>query len=182
MAAPSLEPLSINQPLGTPAAEWAQQTVEAIDPNASKGVFTDPSGNPTTDKSKSALDGEPGHGVNADKTTGQLDSRRFAVQPPAIETNPAANETATAANEDTTPTNERPRTRPAPKLFTDAQGNPTENPAGNALFDTPGTAEPLPSASASVASTPGGQLPGGWIRGPGKFPFVSFQLKLTFWS
>ncbi|KAG8718087.1 hypothetical protein FRC09_013188 [Ceratobasidium sp. 395] len=43
------------QPLGTPAAEWAQQTVQAINPNASTGLVTDVHGNPTTDHSANAI-------------------------------------------------------------------------------------------------------------------------------
>ncbi|KDN43122.1 hypothetical protein RSAG8_06275, partial [Rhizoctonia solani AG-8 WAC10335] len=155
MAAPSLQPLALSQPVGTPAAEWAQETVEAIDPNASTGVVTDPSGNPTTDHSKSALAGEPGHGINAEKTAAQLEAQRFAVQP--------VFNSAPITHDEKTPTNDRSQ----PRLYTDAQGNPTTDPNTNTLLSNLGTSQPLPSATnKSLPPTPAPQLPGGWIRGP----------------
>ncbi|KAH7333555.1 hypothetical protein B0J17DRAFT_631706 [Rhizoctonia solani] len=187
MAAPLLPPPALQEPVATPAAEWAQETVNAISPNAPTGVVTDASGNPTTDHSKSALSGEPGFGMNAVKTAAQLDAQRSAVQPPATSAPITRDERALA--------NERPRTEPAPKVYTDAQGNPTTNPHANALTNVPGTSAskvytdaqgnpttnphasalsnapgtgaPLPSATnKSLPPTPAPQLPGGWIRGP----------------
>ncbi|CAE6427396.1 unnamed protein product [Rhizoctonia solani] len=155
MAAPSLQPLALSQPVGTPAAEWAQETVEAIDPNASTGVVTDPSGNPTTDHSKSALAGEPGHGINAEKTAAQLQAQRFAVQPVL--------NSAPITHDEKTPTNDRSQ----PRLYTDAQGNPTTDPNTNTLLSNLGNSQPLPSATnKSLPPTPAPQIPGGWIRGP----------------
>ncbi|KAJ1300758.1 hypothetical protein OPQ81_002402 [Rhizoctonia solani] len=159
MAAPALQPPALDQTLGTPAAEWAQETVEAIDPNASTGVVTDASGNPTTDHSKSALAGEPGYGVNSEKTAAQLQIQRSIVQPVFND--------GSAAHSEKTPTNERPQTEPAPKVYTDAQGNPTTDSRANALSSAPGTGQPIPSAvDKSLPPTPAQQLPGGWIRGP----------------
>ncbi|EUC63006.1 hypothetical protein RSOL_468890 [Rhizoctonia solani AG-3 Rhs1AP] len=153
MAAPPLQPLSLSQPMGTPAAEWAQETVEAIDPNASTGVVTDTHGNPTTDHTKSALAGEPGYGINAPKTAAQLESQRFTVAPVLPST-----------HEEKTPTNEKSQST----LYTDPQGNPTTHPGSSALSGTPGAGEPLPLATdKSLPPTPAPQLPGGWIRGPG---------------
>ncbi|CAE6531889.1 unnamed protein product [Rhizoctonia solani] len=155
MAAPSLQPPALNQPLGTPAAEWAQETVEAIDPNASTGVVTDASGNPTTDHSKSALAGEPGYGINAEKTAAQLQSQRSTIHP--------VSNGAPIMHDEKTPTNEKPQ----PMIYTDAQGNPTTDPNANAFSNNPGPGEPLPSAvDKSLPPTPAPQLPGGWIRGP----------------
>lgn len=76
MAAPTLTLPPINPPMGTPAAEWAQETVEAIDPNGPKDLVTDASGNPTTDHLKSALQGEPGHDMNSGKSAPLLDAQR----------------------------------------------------------------------------------------------------------
>ncbi|KAL5637463.1 hypothetical protein ACGC1H_004029 [Rhizoctonia solani] len=150
MAAPSLQPPSLSQPMGTPAAEWAQETVEAIDPNASTGVVTDASGNPTTDHSKSALVGEPGFGINAPKTAAQLQSQRFTVAPVVDGARDEKNESSQST------------------LYTDPQGNPTTHPGSSALSGTPGAGQPLPLASdKSLPPTPAPQLPGGWIRGPG---------------
>ncbi|CCO29535.1 hypothetical protein BN14_03550 [Rhizoctonia solani AG-1 IB] len=157
--ASSLQPLSLNQPLGTPAAEWAQETVQAIDPHGPTGVVTDSSGNPTTDHGKSALEGEPGYGVNADKTTGRLLTERSAIQPPVS--------SAPITHHERTLDNTEPRTEPASQVYTDAQGNPTTNPNASALSGTPGAGEPLPSVvNKSLPPTPAPQLPGGWIRGP----------------
>jgi hypothetical protein len=158
--ASSLQPLSLNQPLGTPAAEWAQETVQAIDPHGPTGVVTDSSGNPTTDHGKSALGGEPGYGINADKTTGRLLTERSAIQPPVS--------SAPITHHERTLENTEPRTEPASQVYTDAQGNPTTNPNASALSGTPGAGEPLPSVvNKSLPPTPAPQLPGGWIRGPG---------------
>ncbi|QRW26495.1 collagen alpha-1(VII) chain [Rhizoctonia solani] len=82
MASPSLQLPALNQPLGTPAAEWAQETVQAIDPNVSTGVVTDSSGNPTTNHAKSALEGTPGLGVHSNKTPAELLMQRSTIQPP----------------------------------------------------------------------------------------------------
>ncbi|CAE6398997.1 unnamed protein product [Rhizoctonia solani] len=159
MTSSSLQPLTLNQPLGTPAAEWAQETVDAIDPHAATGVVTDSSGNPTTDHSKSALAGEPGYGVNAEKTVGQLLVERSTVQPPSSG--------VPVTHHERTLENTRPQTEPTSQVYTDAQGNPTTNPNASALSGTPGAGEPLPSAvNKSLPPTPAPQLPGGWIRGP----------------
>ncbi|CAE6495850.1 unnamed protein product [Rhizoctonia solani] len=159
MAAPSLQPPALDQALGTPAAEWAQETVEAIGPDASTGVVTDSTGNPTTDHNKSALAGEPGYGANSEKTAALLQAQRSTLQP--------VSDRVPVTQDEKTPTNERPQTEPARKVYTDVQGNPTTDPSANALSSTPGTGEPLPSATnKSLPPTPAQQLPGGWIRGP----------------
>lgn len=70
----------------------------------------------------------------------------------------------------------------APRLYTNAyaQGNPTANSEENALANNPRTSGVFGNASDSVASTPGGQLPGGWVRGPGKFQLITlFEFTLT---
>ncbi|CAE6453685.1 unnamed protein product, partial [Rhizoctonia solani] len=159
MAAPLLPPPALHQPVGTPADEWAQETVQAISPDAPTGVVTDVSGNPTTDHSRSALAGEPGYGMNADKTAAQLEAQKSITHPVA--------HGAPITRVEQTLTNERPRTEPAPKVYTDAQGNPTTDPHASALSGAPGTGVPLPSATnKSLPPTPAPQLPGGWIRGP----------------
>ena len=202
MSAPTLQPLDINAPLGTPAAEWAQQTVEAIDPNASTGVVTDVHGNPTTNHAASALSGAPGGGLNADKKHAHLDAIASHApggvgatsEPPttglvtdahgnptgvhsasAYEGAPApgvnSNKTvqqmdAVAANAPKATAPIPLKTEPAPVerpagVFTDAHGNPTTNPNASVFPSGPAADSP------SVASTPGVQLPGGWIRSPG---------------
>jgi hypothetical protein len=154
MAAPTLKPLDINQPLGTPAAEWAQQTVEAIDPATSTGLVTDAHGNPTTDHSASALGGAPGHGVNADKTAGHLEAVAAHAPKPSdlvpllTSGNGAANGAAHA---------------PGAGMFTDVHGNPTVNPNASALEGTPAPSS-IPGYLADSTATTPVQLPGGWIR------------------
>ncbi|CAE7155683.1 unnamed protein product [Rhizoctonia solani] len=156
MAAPSLQPPALGQPVGTPAAEWAQETVEAIDPNAGTGVVTDVNGNPTTDHSKSALAGEPGYGVNSEKTSALLAAQRSTIQP--------ISNSAPIMQDEKTSTNEISQ----PRVYTDAQGNPTTNPNANVLSSNLGTSGPHPSATdKSLPPTPAPQLPGGWVRGPG---------------
>ncbi|QRW14066.1 collagen alpha-1(VII) chain [Ceratobasidium sp. AG-Ba] len=170
MSAPTLQPLAGTQPLGTPAAEWAQQTVQAIDPAAiepavestpTTGLVTDAHGNPTTDHSASAIGGSPGHGVNSDKTAEHLDAIK-ANAPKATEPIPLAKPEPEAPAG-----NGAALTGPgAGGLFTDAHGNPTTDPNASALEGTP-AAPPTPGYAAnSTATTPGAQLPGGWIRGP----------------
>lgn len=206
MAAPTLQPLDINAPLGTPAAEWAQQTVEAIDPNASTGLVTDAHGNPTTNHAASALAGAPGGGMNSDKKHAHLDAIASHAPGGVGATNekpstglvtdahgnptgvhsasayegapgPGINSNKTVEQMDAISANAPKATAPIPLkpeppaaerpagVFTDAHGNPTTNPNASALAGVPAGA---PSAdSPSVASTPGVQLPGGWIRSPG---------------
>ncbi|ELU38557.1 hypothetical protein AG1IA_07405 [Rhizoctonia solani AG-1 IA] len=159
MASPSLQLPALNQPLGTPAAEWAQETVQAIDPNVSTGVVTDSSGNPTTNHAKSALEGTPGLGVHSNKTPAELLMQRSTIQPP-VSGEPITRDARTLENT-------KVHTEPKPQVYTDAQGNPTTNPNESALAGTPGAVEPLPSAvNKSLPPTPAPQLPGGWIRGP----------------
>lgn len=203
MSAPTLQPLDVNAPLGTPASEWAQQTFDAIDPNASTGLVTDAHGNPTGDHAASALSGAPGGGMNADKTHAHLDA--IAAQAPGgvgaangtpstgLVTDAHGNPTAvhsasaydgtpgpginaekTAAQMDAVSARAPKATAPIPLqtestpaghstgLFTDAQGNPTTNPAESALSGVPGGAPETPGVGTPVV-----QLPGGWIRSPG---------------
>ncbi|KAF8604376.1 hypothetical protein BDV93DRAFT_522491 [Ceratobasidium sp. AG-I] len=202
MSAPTLQPLDISAPLGTPAAEWAQQTVEAIDPNASTGVVTDAHGNPTTNHAASALSGAPGGGLNADKKAAHLDAIASHApggvgatsEPPSTglvtdahgnptgvhsasaydgAPGPGVNSNKTVQQLDAVSANAPKATAPIPLqtepapverpvgVFTDAHGNPTTNPNASAFPSGPGADSP------SVASTPGVQLPGGWIRSAG---------------
>ncbi|KAG9103913.1 hypothetical protein FRC06_007024 [Ceratobasidium sp. 370] len=155
MAAPILESL------GTPAAEWAQQTVQAIEPDSSTGLVTDAHGNPTTDHNASAIGGAPGHGVNTDKTPAQLEAISSNVPPKATDPVPLADETGTEIGNGVA----HPTTGAG--LFTDAQGNPTTDPNASALEGTPAPGIPahLVDPTSSNVTTPGVHLPGGWIRG-----------------
>ncbi|KAG9074582.1 hypothetical protein FS749_013830 [Ceratobasidium sp. UAMH 11750] len=155
MATPSL------QPLGTPAAEWAQQTFQAIDPNASTGLVTDAHGNPATDHNASAIGGAPGHGMNADKTPAQLEAISSNAPPKATDPVPLADETGTEIG------NGAAHPTTGARLFTNAQGNPTTDSNASALEGAPASAIPahLADPTSSAVTTPGAQLPGGWIRG-----------------
>ncbi|KAG8741127.1 hypothetical protein FRC10_003271 [Ceratobasidium sp. 414] len=154
MATPTLDPL------GTPVAEWAQQTVQAIDPNAGPALVTNVHGNPTTNRSASAVGGVPGRGVNANKTPAQLEAISPNAPPNAADPVPLADETGTEiGNGVAHPT--------SAGLFTNAPGNPTTDPNASALEGTPISAIPahLADPTSSNATTPSAQLPGGWIRG-----------------
>jgi hypothetical protein len=159
MATPTLKPLDLNEPLGTPAAEWAQQTVEAIDPAASTGLVTDAHGNPTTDHGASALGGAPGHGLNADKTAGHMEAIA-AHAPKATDLLPITTGNGAANGAAHTP---------GAGVFTDVHGNPTVNPNASALEGAPAFPAVPGHMGDSTATTPV-QLPGGWIRSAGKPP------------
>ncbi|KAG9126941.1 hypothetical protein FRC07_001317 [Ceratobasidium sp. 392] len=129
------------------------------------GLVTDAHGNPTTDHSASAIGGTPGYGVHSDKTPAHLAAISSNAPPKATDPIPVGGETRTEIGNGTTEPGKAAATRTG--VFTDAQGNPTTDPNASALEGTPAFAIParLVDQTSSTVTTPGVQLPGGWIRG-----------------